>query len=52
MVDWSPVLELLNIYLLNTYYVLGPLLGHFFYIISVMSFTVAESKCGLTGSYN
>ena len=47
MVDWSPVLELFNIYLLNTYYVLGPLLGHFFYINSVILFTVAESECGL-----
>ena len=47
MVDWSPVLELFNIYLLNTYHVLGPLLGHFFYISSVIRFTVAESKCGL-----
>lgn len=33
MVDWSPVLELFNTYLLNTYYVLGPLLG-----ISFVSF--------------
>lgn len=39
MVDWSPVLELFNTYLLNTYYVLGPLLG-----ISFVSFLLCHLR--------